>query len=75
MTRFFGMILVLAGLMAGLVLLAAGCYLAAGWLGWGFARLAPGPEVSPAAVFKKTRKGKGKKGGERKRGRRRRKTE
>ena len=51
MTRFFGMILVLAGLMAGLVLLAAGCYLAAGWLGWGFARLAPGPEVSPAAVF------------------------
>lgn len=51
MNRFFGMILVFAALFGGLILLSAGCYLAAGWLGWGFNALAPGEGVSRAAVF------------------------
>ncbi len=51
MNRFFGMVLVFAGLIGGLILLAAGCYLAAGWLGWGFNALAGGEGVSRPAVF------------------------
>jgi NADH-quinone oxidoreductase subunit H len=45
------MLLVIAGTLAGLVLLGAAFYLAAGWLGWGFAALAGGPGVSRPAVF------------------------
>lgn len=52
MTRFFGMILVFAAVIGGLILASAGFYLAAGWLGWGFAAIA-GMDggVSRTAVF------------------------
>jgi NADH-quinone oxidoreductase subunit H len=36
LNRFVGMLLVIAGTVAGVILLCAGFYLAAGWLGWGF---------------------------------------
>ncbi|GAO04331.1 NADH-quinone oxidoreductase subunit H 1 [Anaeromyxobacter sp. PSR-1] len=55
MNRFFGMLLVIAATLAGLVLLSAGFYLAAGWLGWGFNALAGwisgSPGVSRPAVY------------------------
>lgn len=55
MNRFFGMLLVIAATLVGLVLLSAGFYLAAGWLGWGFNALAGwisgSPGVSRAAVY------------------------
>ncbi|ACL64728.1 NADH dehydrogenase (quinone) [Anaeromyxobacter dehalogenans 2CP-1] len=55
MNRFFGMLLVIAATLAGLVVLSAGFYLAAGWLGWGFNALAGwitgSPGVSRAAVY------------------------
>ncbi|ABC82335.1 complex I subunit 1/NuoH family protein [Anaeromyxobacter dehalogenans] len=55
MNRFFGMLLVIAATLAGLVLLSAGFYLAAGWLGWGFNALtgwiSGSPGVSRAAVY------------------------
>ncbi|MFY3744267.1 complex I subunit 1 family protein [Anaeromyxobacter sp. PSR-1] len=49
------MLLVIAATLAGLVLLSAGFYLAAGWLGWGFNALAGwisgSPGVSRPAVY------------------------
>jgi NADH-quinone oxidoreductase subunit H len=40
LNRFVGMLLFFIGLIAVLILLSAGFYLAAGWLGWGFNALA-----------------------------------
>ncbi|HTN52666.1 MAG TPA: complex I subunit 1 family protein [Anaeromyxobacter sp.] len=50
MNRFFGMILVIAGTLAGVVLLSAGFYLASGWLGWGFNAAANWLAGTPGAV-------------------------
>jgi NADH-quinone oxidoreductase subunit H len=50
LNRFVGMLLFFAGVVAGLIALSAGFYLAAGWLGWGFNALANKMFGTPGVV-------------------------